>query len=578
MKKIFLLTASTVITLIFAAIASADPLGEALVVLRREPGARSALELDSAAASIASRCGASNAKVFSALTEIEGEIFAHFVSETMTTDELIAALEKDGDVISASPNSIVRATAVPSPEPSRWSDQWNMIDIKMPEAWDIEQGKDSIYVAVVDTGVSSTHPDLAGRVDTSLGANFTKTEQAIAGEDDNGHGTHVAGIIAASGKTVAGVNVGGVRVISMKVLDASGTGSMSNVISAVDRIAELVRGGTKIRAANFSLLQYDPRTPEEYKSTIAWRAFSALDKMSNAPVLVIAAGNERIEVGAPLPSGVRDSTGAHVGEAGDYGYPASMTDIGSLIVVAATKNGGEAMEWSCWSSRAVHISAPGEKILSTYPESIGESYRSMSGTSMAAPHVAGAAALLAAKHPDMTALEIKDRLLKTAEFERRPDASAGSPEARFAADKKISAFGALRVDRALDDLFVPTPAKAKSIKVSVDSSLIFAGDRSSAHAAVSPSNASGEIVWSSSSAAVAAVDAKSGAITARSAGTAVITAKMADDDAVVGSATITVAARAPIPTSGGGGGCSVGAAIIAALFAVRLARRRRFLV
>lgn len=577
MKKIFLLTASTVITLIFAAIASADPLGEALVVLRREPGARSALELDSAAASIASRCGASNAKVFSALTEIEGEIFAHFVSETMTTDELIAALEKDGDVISASPNSIVRATAVPSPEPSRWSDQWNMIDIKMPEAWDMEQGKDSIYVAVVDTGVSSTHPDLAGRVDTSLGANFTKKEQAIAGEDDNGHGTHVAGIIAASGKTVAGVNVGGVRVIAMKVLDASGTGSMSNVIAAVDRIAELVRAGTKIRAANFSLLQYDPRTPEEYKSTVAWRAFSALDRSPNAPVLVIAAGNEKIEVGSPLPSGIRDSHGAIVGEAGDFGYPASMTDIDGLIVVAATKSDGNAMDWSCWSSRAVHISAPGEKILSTYPESVGNSYNSMSGTSMAAPHVSGAAALLAAKHPEMTAVQIKDRLLKTAEFEHRPDAPAGSPEARFAADKKLSAYGALRVDRALDDSFSPTSAKALSIKVSFDSSFVFAGSSSSAYAAISPSNADGDIVWSSSNESVAAVDARSGAITAKSEGSAVIRAKMADDETVVGSATITVTARAPI-SSGGGGGCSAGAAIIAALFVARLARRRRFLV
>ena len=225
---------------------------------------------------------------------------------------------------------------------------WGVRRIRAPEVWARSQGE-GVKIAVVDTGIESNHPDLKGRVIggySAVGSSY---------EDENGHGTHVAGIVAAIG---APGGVYGVapkaELFAVRVLDARGGGSLSDLIDGLDWTK-----GCGADIVNLSL-------GSPYDHPLLERAINAL-RQSGA-LIVAAAGNTGPELGT-------------------VGFPARYKGV---MGVAASDRADKIAEFSS-RGQGVDITAPGVGIRSTW---IGGAYRTLSGTSMAAPHVAGATALL----------------------------------------------------------------------------------------------------------------------------------------------------------------------------------------
>jgi len=278
-------------------------------------------------------------------------------------------------------------------------DQLTAINLINPtQAWDISTGQnqsDPIVVAVIDTGADYTHSDLAaniwtnskeipgngidddgnGFIDDLHGYDFYNNDGDP--RDDNGHGTHVSGTIGAVGNNSIGVAgmIWKVRIMPVKFLGAGGNGSTSGAISA---ISYAVSNGAKILNNSWGGGGYSQALQNAIKN--------ANDK---GVLVVAAAGNEKNDNDAS-PS-----------------YPASLTGV---IAVAATDSSGNLASFSNYGANSVQIAAPGVNILSTWPNSY---YAWNSGTSMASPHVAGAAALAWSINPNLTLAELTNLLLNT---------------------------------------------------------------------------------------------------------------------------------------------------------------------
>jgi len=268
-------------------------------------------------------------------------------------------------------------------------------DIDAPQAWRYEMGDRNVTVAVIDTGIDYNHQDLAvnmwrnpgeiagdgidndrnGLKDDIYGYDFINNDSDPM--DDHYHGTHVAGTIGAVANNNTGV-VGvspNVSLMGLKVFDAAGRTSMTQIIRSVNYAADM---GADVINASFGGGGYS-------------RAFeSAIARANDAgAVFVAAAGNNgrNTDFAAYYPS--------------NYNLP-------NVISVAATDDNDDLASFSNYGQRTVDLGAPGENILSTLP---GNRYGSASGTSMAAPHVAGAAALALAANPNATPAEVKARIL-----------------------------------------------------------------------------------------------------------------------------------------------------------------------
>lgn len=583
--------------------------GEALVVLgaptglgARELGVRAEVM----ARSVATKAGA---QVKSVIGTIAGgsNVYALIASDTKTTEELIAELANDPSVRVASPNRILRI-AETTPNDPDYGRLWGMKAIGAPEAWDVSKGDASIMVAVIDTGVQRDHPDLADNIDASLGRNFVgRVTPDDRFDDGNGHGTHVAGTIGAVGNNDVGV--AGVswrtKIIPLRTLGNNGEGSEADVVRALQYVAKLISDDKRpIAAVNLSLGGYGSYPPQlAPRDDPMYKAFKDLSDLPNAPVIVVAAGNEMTEVGAPAPDDVKDSRGYKIADRGSYAYPASYMGIDTMIVVSATRSDNTALPHTNWSEQFVDLCAPGGGIYSTVN---GSGYGEKSGTSMATPHVAGAAALLASKmtaeSKRWTGRELKARLLATADKDVDPQNSAG-PAPQVASSKKISAHGLLSLARALsddvkdEDLRVEVNPTETKLEFNIGSAIYKNGQ--AATMAVGPSTGGAmlniqppdatrdfTVKWSSSDEPVAVIDPDSGAITAKAVGTTIITATLMTKDmsgtstfstreeALTFSARLTVTeAPRPVPPSGGGG-CAVGACG-AALLAMMVMRRRK---
>lgn len=564
--------------------------GEAIVVLKGGAG-RSAGDVARAAAESAA---ARSVKTYDALSERSGNVFALFKSDTKSTEELIADLEAIEDIVAVSPNHIKRAFATPND--ARYGELWGMKKIGAEAAWDITSGDSEIYVAVIDTGVDKDHPDLAANIAADLGRNFLEGKDVSDFSDGDGHGTHVSGTIGAVGDNgigVAGVNWR-VKIIPIRILGDDGTGPESGEIEALNYLVELLTKSPdlKLAAVNLSLGGYGSRSPQDKQARRDpdWLAYKALDSL-NKTVIVVAAGNEGVEVGAPVPFDIRNtSTGEVDAPKGGYCYPASYTGIDNLIVVGALAEGdNKAAYFSNWSQRTVDIAAPGLPILSTYPVSKG-SYVSKGGTSMAAPHVAGAVALLASVSPDLKADALKKRILGTADYSENPhvlaDASPASdpmviPDPQLVPDRKVSAYGLLRIDRALSSNVATSTQRVTGLQVrlSYDKTLsdkIYVNEDVIAVAVVTPSNAMNrKVTWSSSDSAIADVDYDTGKVKARKKGSARIIATASDGSGITGYADITVHSIIDDILDGGGGGCSASAYGIALLVCATIITRTR---
>jgi subtilisin family serine protease len=248
--------------------------------------------------------------------------------------------------------------------------QWNMPEIAAPNGWNVTKASKDVIVAVVDTGVQSDHPDLKGRL--IKGMNIVNPSSPP--EDDVGHGTHVAGIIAAivnNNEGVAGMTLY-TKIMPVKVLDSSGAGSTYSVaqgiIWATDHGAHII---------NMSLGNY----------TDAQFLHDALKYAhDHGVVLVAASGNDNTD---------------------RPGYPAAYPEV---FAVAATDQTEGRAQYSNYGDY-IDVAAPGTSIPSTYP---GSRYAALSGTSMASPHVAALASLVRAANSQLTNEEIMELLRRTA--------------------------------------------------------------------------------------------------------------------------------------------------------------------
>ena len=256
----------------------------------------------------------------------------------------------------AEPDYIANAVGKPAPPPTTrpdpdFSKQWGMTTVYAPEAWKVTQGSSSVKIAILDTGIDQNHPDLSSKIVAQK--NFTGKGTP---DDRYGHGTHVAGIAAAitnNGIGVAGLGYNS-SLMNGKVLSDSGSGYYSWIASgitwATDNDAKVINmslGGTAADSTLASAVDY------------AW---------SKGVVVVAAAGNN----GNSLPF-----------------YPAAYDNC---IAVGATDRKDAKASFSNYGSW-VDVAAPGVDIYSTYNKGDYD-YISMSGTSMASPHVAGLAALV----------------------------------------------------------------------------------------------------------------------------------------------------------------------------------------
>ena len=394
--------------------------GDVLVVLKpSDPESRlSASSLEGMGAealrtaSFAAASGAWVKQTYPELSEAGGSVYALIHSEIKTPEELTSELLRNPEVLAASPNYTVHAAIVP--DDTHAGDCWGMSYINAYSAWDITTGSNTVYVAVLDSGIDDTNPDLAENVATEYGANTISPSSSA--RDDYGHGTHVAGTIGAVGNNglgVAGINWN-VGLISVKTLDSTGSGSFSDVINAINYVTGLIRQGVNIRAVNLSLETYIPYAPthDNLVTFPLWRAFKELDSL-NETVIVCAAGNYNAVVGQPTTT-TKFENGSIIYRPGYYVYPASFNGLDNMISVSALDSNGSA---AYFTNTGADIYAPGVDILSTWLQSDskyvvdGVSLRLADGTSMAAPHVAGAAALLASVRQDATAYQLKRIIL-----------------------------------------------------------------------------------------------------------------------------------------------------------------------
>ncbi|MCS7252116.1 MAG: S8 family peptidase [Thermoflexus sp.] len=276
----------------------------------------------------------------------------------------------------------VRIAATPN-DPYYGSDQWNLPRIRAPQAWDLITGTSSVVIAVIDTGVDYTHPDLSSsRI--WLGYDFVNYDPDPM--DDEGHGTHVAGIAGAN--TNNGIGIAGVcwrcDLLAVKVLDQEGSGYDTDIADGIRYAADWGTASGKRTIINLSLGGL-------YSSSVL--ADAVFYARSQGALLVAAAGNDNTNV--PF-------------------YPAAYPGV---IGVSATNPSDQRAYFSNYGSY-VDIAAPGVGIWSTYPPSVypyGYLYLWASGTSMAAPHVAGVAGLVWSRRPTLTPNEVCNLLLSTAD-------------------------------------------------------------------------------------------------------------------------------------------------------------------
>lgn len=524
--------------------------GDVLVVLEAPVSASTAGEaafkeaLSSSAKTVASTIGAQVAETYSEIAAASGKNIVYMKGNGKSTKELLAALNGVPGVLGASAN--FASKTLRTPNDPRYSELWGMNTINAPDAWDITTGSRQVFVGIIDTGIDYNHPDLAGNIGRDMDNNIGR--DTVAGNNDpmdtDEHGSHVAGTIGAVGNNgtgVAGVNWE-VGIIGVQVFSPGGVAYDNHVIAGLNYLLGQKQRGLNIRAVNMSIGGW--RSPIANPSTDPYG--SAIKALSDAGIIVvIAAGNEYQNIDNPGGPG-SDPSDPTYDYRGQLPYPACF-QFANTITVASITSGLARSDFSNYSPNYVQLAAPGSSILSTTP---GNAYKNFNGTSMATPHVTGAAALIAAAHPTESAAQIKARILNNI-----------SPNANL--NGLVARNGHLNLNAAIRGVGpTPTPdpdVRVTGVTVTPTTLSLAVGQSFTLNATIIPANAADKTVtWTTSNATVVdgAVSGLTATITAYSAGTAVITVRT-NDGGFTATCTVTVGSGGG---GGSGGGCSVGAA------------------
>lgn len=392
------------------------------------------------------------------------------LSRGMSVKRAAKTLDGKPGVAYSEPNFVVRATTT-IPNDTLFDQQWDFrntgqnggtagADIGATTAWDRTTGSPAVTVAVVDTGVDYLHPDLAQNIwqnDGEIGTDSQDLDKRSNGVDDDGnghvddwrgwdwknndndpmddhfHGTHVAGTVGAAGNNnegVAGVNWNA-KIMPLKFLGADGSGS---IVEGANAMAYAAENGAQVVNGSFG---YGPTdAPSQLEA----------DVIASHPntLFVFAAGNSAMD---------NETSGF---------YPCSHP-ADNIVCVAASDNSDNQAWFSNYGSTKVDLAAPGVGILSTKASvltSVNGQYATFNGTSMASPHVAGAAGLLLAAQPAATTEELKDALLSGAQ-------TVPAFEDSVLTDGRLDLPGAME---ALDEIM---DSSSTSVRVSGEKQLVF---------------------------------------------------------------------------------------------------------
>ena len=384
------------------------------------------------------------------LSAREGGLNLVRLNGRLSVEQAVSAAQSDPRVEYAEPNYLYEASAT-QPNDPRFSEEWGLLnpfaslaagstpaDIGATRAWDITTGSDNMVVAIIDTGVDISHEDLAANIWTN------PNEIAGNGNDDDGddfvddvhgwnfhdnkadvfvdanedlHATHVAGTIGAVGNNHIGVTgvAWHVKLMPLKFLGGSkGTGSTADAVRAINYVLYQKNRGVNVRVINASW--GGPGASQALHDKIQ-------EAGDNGIVWVSSAGNDG-----------NDNDGAKAD------YPAAFAaNLSNVISVAAIDISDNLADFSNYGHAGTTIAAPGQSILSTVPHTAAApngGYSTLTGTSMASPHVAGVVALLLAREPQLTPAQVKQRLIATAE---PTDALAS----KIAASGRVNAYNVL---------------------------------------------------------------------------------------------------------------------------------------
>jgi subtilisin family serine protease len=337
-----------------------------------------------------------------------------------SVEEAVEMCRKDERVAYAEPNylytipSVTREPVRQTPNDSRWDQLYGMRKIDAPEAWDKNTGSNTIIVGIIDTGVDDRHPDLKdnmwrnpgesgdgkesngidddgnGFVDDVFGWDFVGNDKSP--RDANGHGTHVAGTVGAVGNNnrgVAGV-VWNVRLMALRFLDSNGSGSTTDAVKCIRYAAD---NGAHITSNSWG--------GGGFSSALKEAIEYARDKGS---LFVAAAGND----------GQNTDTFDN--------YPSNY-NVENVVSVAASDRDDRLASFSNFGQKTVDLAAPGVDIVSAQP---GNNYQFLSGTSMATPHVSGAAALVMSEFTGLTYRQVMIRLMGTVDRKSEFGSRTGS--------------------------------------------------------------------------------------------------------------------------------------------------------
>jgi subtilisin family serine protease len=290
----------------------------------------------------------------------------------------------------------------PTPNDQHYKEQWALANVSLPQAWTTTKGNGEIVVAVLDSGIEYTHVDLSNNIWTRPGNVPPYHDQDLGTIDDvhgynavdndgdpldqNGHGTYCAGVIGAecgNNIGVCGVNWK-VQIMPLKFVNAGGFGYLADAVEAINYAIDRRRAGVSLRVINASWGLSQPSRALE----------DVIRKASEAGILFVAASGN---------NGANNDLSPH--------YPASY-NLGNIISVAASDRNDALAQTSNFGAKSVQLAAPGQDILTT---ALGNEYETRSGTSLAAPMVAGVAALVLSAHPGLSVDQLRRLLLETAD-------------------------------------------------------------------------------------------------------------------------------------------------------------------